>query len=60
MRFPAVNPEADTMEAAQAAGMAGMRAEATTMQDIIMAAMAGTITGGVRLEGPYSGLFLVE
>jgi len=55
-----VIPEADFMEGAQVAGMADTRAEATIMEDIIMAATAGTITAGLRQEGPYSELFWVE
>ncbi len=60
MRSPAVNPEADLMEAVQVVGMADMLAEATTMEDIITAATAGTITGDMRQEGRYSELFWVE
>jgi hypothetical protein len=53
-------PEADFMEAARVAGMADTRAEATIMEATIMEAMAGTITEGLRREGPYSELFWVE
>ena len=55
-----VVPEADFMEVAEVVGMVDTLAEATIMEDIIMAATAGTITAGLRQEGPYSELFWVE
>ncbi len=55
-----VIPEADFMEVVQVVGTADTRAEATIMEATIMVAMAGTITEGLRQEGPYSELFWVE
>ena len=48
------------MQAVQVAGMAATLAEATTMEGVITAATADTITGAMRPEGPYSALFSVE
>ena len=55
-----VIPEAHFMEVVQVVGTADTRAEATIMEATIMEAMAGTITEGLRQEGPYSELFWVE
>jgi hypothetical protein len=54
-----VLPGADFM-VAQAVGMADTPAEATIMEDVIMAVTVDTITEGMRQAGPYSELFWVE
>ena len=53
-------PEGDITEAVEAVGMVDTLTEAITTGDIIMAVMAGTITGGMHPRVPYSELFSAD
>ncbi len=55
-----VIPEVEFIQVVPPVGMVDTLAEATIMEEIIIVAIADTITEGMHQEGPYSELFWVE